>query len=174
MTDAYLTKIMGLFYSAAPPFLIENTRKSIANSLWQTNADEVSAVFLKIGLVSLQVFRESPRLRARTSGLTSCSAEAAARITALADRHWLRAANKIPCGILLTSSTVLATLLALGRRLPHWRLHALGAILLTDLLLMIGTFAVSPYSERQILPACIFAFASIALLLGGAGRQCEN
>ncbi len=174
MTDASLAKIMGLFYSAAPPFLVENTRKAIANSLLQATDDEVSTAFLKIGVVSLQVFRESPRLRARTNGLTSCSAEAAGRITAFADRHWLSLANKIPCGILLVGSTALATLLALGRRLPRWRLHALCAILFTALLLMIGTFAVSPYSERQILPACIFAFASIALLLGGAGRRCEN
>ncbi len=174
MTDAYLTKIVGLFYSEMPPFLVENTRKSIANSFWQTTADQVSTVFLKIGVVSLQVFRESPRLRARTSGLTSCSAEAVDRITAFADHHWLSFANKIPCGILLIGSTALAMLLALARRLAHWRWHALCAILLTNLLLMIGTFAVSPYAERQILPACIFAFASIALLIGGAGRRCEN
>ncbi len=174
LADTYLTKIIRLFYSAAPPFLLENTRTAIINSFRQTNDDDVSNVFLKIGLVSLQVFRESPRLHTWTAGLTSCSAEAAQRITAFADRRWLSRANKIPCGFLLIGSTAVATVLAFLQRLPRWRLHALCAILLTDLLLMIGTFAISPYSERQILPACIFAFASIALLLGGVGQRCEN
>ena len=174
MADDYLTKIISLFYSSRPPFLIKNTVTAISNSFVQTKADDVSRVFLNIGVVSLQVFREGKRTAGATAGLTSCSPQAAQRITAFANHHWFRIFNAIPCGVLLIGSTAVAILLTFAKRFPPWRLQALGAILMTNLLLMIGTFAISPYSERQLLPSCVFVFASLALLLGGVGQRCEN
>lgn len=174
LADAYLSEIIGLFYSSAPPLLVESVRTSIFNALTRTTDDDVAKTFLKIGVDSLRWFRADEQMRTATAPLAVCSPEAEARIASFAIPRWLAVANGVPAGLQLLVGLLTALALFFSRRLPQWRLLPLGGIFLTNILLMSGTFLISPYAERQVLPECILAFVSVAILLGGAGRPCEE
>jgi hypothetical protein len=49
-------------------------------------------------------------------------------------------------------------------------LSLLYALAITDVLLMIGTFAVALYLPRYVLPSCFINAAALAILLGNITR----
>jgi hypothetical protein len=174
LADAYLGEICGLYYRAAPPFLVADIRTAITAALTQATSADVTKAFLDVGVASLEFYRSNDRARPWTDHLASCSLGAEARINAFAERRLPGGLIRIPCGWLLLGSAVAATLLTICKRFSQMRLLAVYALFGTNLLLMIGTFAVAGYSERQLLPECVFAFTSIGIVLGGFGFKCEN
>ena len=172
--DEYLDEICRLYYGAAPAFLLADMKWAIGAALTQATAAQVTHAFLTTGVDSLRFYRETDRPRAQTEHLATCSPEAEARIVSFAAHDSLGIFDRIPCGWLLLASVMAATAFALWGRFPHSSLIAIYALVATDLLLMIGTFIVSAYAERQVLPECIFVFASVAIVLGGAGVKCEH
>jgi hypothetical protein len=174
LADKYLAEICALYYQAAPPILVGNITDAISRALLQATPDLISHLFLRIGIDSLHLYRENEDLLAHTKNLSVCSPAAETRIAAFAARHWFTYLNRIPCGLLLFASTLVATALLLWRKFPGAALIAICSICATNLLLMIGIFFVSMYSERQVLPECFFAFAAFGILLGQMGVVPRN
>jgi hypothetical protein len=79
----------------------------------------------------------------------------------------LRGLDKIPCGITLVLLLGLATILRLLGRFDSNMLSLLYGLGITDVLLMIGTFALGLYLPRYVLPSCVINAAALAILLGG-------
>src|SRR5207237_10216843 len=95
---------------------------------------------------------------------------AAAAIERAESTFWLRGLDKIPCGITLTLVLALATTLRLLERFDRNMLSLLYALAITDVLLMIGTFAVAIYLPRYVLPSWVINAAALAILLGNITR----
>jgi hypothetical protein len=116
---------------------------------------------------SPKVFRSDSALHQRTAHLKSCSPIAGAAIKRAETTFWLRGLDKIPCGITLVLLLGLATILRLLEHFDSNMLSLLYALAITDVLLMIGTFALGLYLPRYVLPSCVINAAALAILLGG-------
>jgi len=166
--DHYLDEICVLYYHSLPPIALADIRDAIIRSLTSTTPTEVLRyLYTNAGDYSLKIFRSNSALHQRTAHLKSCSPVARAAIEQAEATFWLRGLDKIPCGITLTLVLALATILRLFERFDPKMLSLLYALAITDLLLMIGTFALTPYLPRFVLPSCVINAAALAILLGG-------
>ncbi|MFN2507476.1 MAG: hypothetical protein ABR589_01745 [Chthoniobacterales bacterium] len=168
LVDDYLNEICTLYFRAAPPFLVENIRNAIRRGLTRSTAEEVARAFVNGGVASLQFYRTNRGRGVRTAHLATCSPEAEARIAAFAAHGWFGGINQVPSGFVLLGSALAAAGLAFFKRFRGSLLILILAIAVTNLLLVVGTFAFASYSSRQVLPECVFAFVALSLVLAGA------
>ena len=168
MADHYLDEICLLYYRSLPPIVVADISKAIVRALTSTTPTEVIQYFYRMAADhSPNVFRSHSALHQRTAHLKSCSPIAGAAIKRAETTFWLRGLDKIPCGITLVLLLGLATILRLLERFDSNMLSLLYALAITDVLLMIGTFALGLYLPRYVLPSCVINAAALAILLGG-------
>ena len=166
--DHYLDEICVLYYRSLPPIALAKIRDTIIRSLTSTTPTEVLRyLYANAADYSLKIFRSNPAWYQRTAHLKSCSPVAGAAIERAETTFWLRGLDKIPCGITLVLVLGLGTILRLSKRFDPNMLSLLYALAITDLLLMIGTFVLTPYLPRFVLPSCVINAAAMAILLGG-------
>jgi len=169
--DHYLAEISILYYHSLPPIALAKIRDTIIRSLTSTTPIEVLQYFYRDAAdYSLKVFRSNSFLNQRTAHLTSCSPVAGAAIKRAETTFWLRGLDKIPCGITLILVLGLGTILRLFNRFDPNMLSVLYALAITNVLLMIGTFVLTPYLPRFVLPSCVINAAAVAILLGSITR----
>ena len=168
MADHYLDEICLLYYRSLPPIVVADISEAIVRALTSTTPTEVIQYFYRMAADhSPKVFRSDSALHQRTAHLKSCSPIAGAAIKRAETTFWLRGLDKIPCGITLVLLLGLATILRLLERFDSNMLSLLYALAITDVLLMIGTFALGLYLPRYVLPSCVINAAALAILLGG-------
>ena len=169
--DHYLEQICVLYYHSLPGIALADIRDAIIRSLTSTTPTEVLRyLYTNAADYSLKIYRADSALHQRTAHLRSCSPAAGAAIERAESTFWLRGLDKIPCGITLTLVLALATTLRLLERFDPKMLSLLYALAITDVLLMIGTFAVALYLPRYVLPSCFINAAALAILLGNITR----
>jgi len=137
-------------------FEIDAPFTSFSNVRDHTNAD-----------YSLKIYRSESFLHRRTAHLKSCLPIASAAIKRAKTTFWLRGLDKIPCRITLVLLLGLGTILRLLERFDPNMLSLLYALAITDVLVMIGTFALTLYLRHSVLPSCVINAAAVAILLGG-------
>jgi len=166
--DHYLEEICILYYRSLPRIALEDIRNAIIRSLASTTPTEVLRyLYADAGVFSLKIYRSDFILHQRTAHLKSCSPVAEAAIKRAETTFWLRGLDKIPCGITLALLLAIATILRLLERFDPNMLSLLYALAIIDVLLMIGTFALTLYLPRYVLPSCVINAAAVAILLGG-------
>lgn len=170
--DHYLDEICLLYYRSLPRIALADIRNAIIRSLTSTTPTEVLRyLYTNAAHFSLKIYRSDPVLHRRTAHLKSCSPVAGAAIEGAETTFWLRGLDKIPCGITLVLLLAIATILRLFERFDPNMLSLLYALATTDVLVMIGTFAVALYLPRYVLPSCVLTAAAVAILLGGITRR---
>jgi hypothetical protein len=168
MADHYLDEICLLYYRSLPRIALADIRNAIIRSLTSTTPTEVLRyLYTNAADYSLKIYQSDPILHQRTAHLKSCSPVAGAAIERAETTFWLRGLDKSPCGMTLVLLLAIATILRLFERFDLNMLSLLYALAITDVLLMIGTFALTLYLPRYVLPSCVINAAAGAILLGG-------
>jgi hypothetical protein len=174
MADHYLEEICVLYYRSIPPIALADIGDAIIRSLTSTTPTQVIRYLYTNADSSLNIYRSDSALHQRTAHLESCSPIAGVVIKRAETTFWLRGLDKIPCGITLVLLLGLATILRLLGRFDSNMLSLLYALVITDVLLMIGTFVVALYLPRYVLPSCVINAAAFAILLGNITRPAHR
>jgi hypothetical protein len=172
--DHYLEEICVLYYRSLPRIALADIRNAIIRSLTSTTPTEVLRYFYTNAAHSLKIYQSDSALHQKTAHLKSCSPVAGVAIERAETTFWLRGLDKIPCGITLVLLLALATILRVLERFDPNMLYLLYALAITDVLLMIGTFALTVYLPRYVLPSCVINAAALAILLGNITRPAQR
>jgi hypothetical protein len=169
--DRYLEEICVLYYRSLPRIALADIRQAIIRSLTSTTPTELLRYFYRNADHSLKFYQSDPFLRRITEQLKSCSPIADVAIKRAETTFWLRGLDEGPCGITLVLLLAIATIVRWLERFDPNMLSLLYALAITDVLLMIGTFALTLYLPRYVLPSCVINAAAMAILLGGITRR---
>jgi len=168
LEDHYLSEICRLYYRSLPAVALADIQDAIVHGLIRTTPTEVLSFLYRNAEDSLDLYRSIPGFRKLTAHLRSCSLEAQATIRQAKNIWWLRGMdNNIPCGIELGVIVLLAGILRCFRAFKSESLYLLIVLGITNTLVMISTFALTPYIARYVLPTCVMTAAALAIFAGG-------
>ena len=165
-SDAYLNVVSGLFFRSLNRHLIANTIDSIRRALVSATVPDVSGYYLKTAVWSLDLYVLIPDFHEKTKSLQVCSIDAKEKINSFSSMPWLWLWKWPPFGGIFMAVS-LAALGCLICRIGDPRGHIFAlALSATGTFSTCLTFVLVNYIPRFAANADLFAFLSLAVLIG--------